>query len=570
MRHWNKLLLIGASFLFVTGALFLLDKPQKEVSTNIQQKYQFKNPYGSSLQFTAGIHYADKDKDSSESRQIKVMIIPHHLLAVNIIASGIKLLKNQTLDNIIILSPDHFNNCDDWICGTDGIFNTAFGDVEVAAEKIAQIKDEISVSHKLFEKEHGINTILPFVANYLPDTKIVPLVLSQKNGWGSHKEEMINTISKILGERDVLVISSDFSHNVTKDQARKQDRQSIEVLKNLSKDRLNNIINDCPTCIAILSGLLDDKYYGFSLIDNKTSFDFSSVDQNVTSYISGYYSQKDYVRITFLGDIMFDRSIRKAAEKNGNEFVFQKISNFLTNNDLVVANLEGPITDNKSININTKRDADNHYVFTFSTSLAQTLSHENIKVVNLGNNHILDFGKSGLLSTQKYLDESGIEYFGAPNGRKSLIKEINDLKIGFISYNHFIGDPKTNKTDIIQEIKKIRPLSDIIVLYAHWGLDYVSMPDENTKNLAHDFVDAGTDIIIGTHPHMIQPSEDYKGKKIYYSLGNFVFDQYFGPNFQTGLGVIAEINIATRKIIFREKKFYMEKNGQTVFADETQ
>lgn len=275
---------------------------------------------------------------------------------------------------------------------------------------------------------------------------------------------------------------------------------------------------------------------------------------------------RNYVRILFVGDIMFDRGIRYYAQKNGgNEFIFDKISSALKNNDLVVANLEGPITDNKSVSAGTVAGSANNYFFTFDPSWAKTLFQENIKLVDLGNNHILNFGRAGLASTKKYLDEAKIGYFGAPDYPKSISAEIRGVKITFISYNEFSDLPEgIEAKSTVEEIQKAKQYSDIIIVFSHWGVEYSLTPTDDMKNLAHKFVDAGADLIVGSHPHVIEPSEIYNGKKIYYSLGNFVFDQYFSNDVRNGLGVVVKIDKTTKQLNFTEQNFYLDSNGQTI------
>ncbi|MFA5777248.1 MAG: CapA family protein [Parcubacteria group bacterium] len=267
------------------------------------------------------------------------------------------------------------------------------------------------------------------------------------------------------------------------------------------------------------------------------------------------------VSVLFVGDLMFDRYIREIAVKRGSDFIFEKISSFLKESDFIVANLEGPITDNKSVSVGTIPGEKGHLSFTFDKSLAETLYKQNIKLVNLGNNHILNFGNSGLLQTENYLKESNIDYFGDPenNEKNYIIKEINGIKIGFVSYNQF-GKSAEGTVD---DIKNIRGKVDIIAIYGHWGKEYEKNPSDNIKNLAHSFIDAGADLIIGSHPHVIQSAEDYKGKKIYYSLGNFIFDQYFSTETQKGLAVRVKINPDNKNLEFQETALFMDKNGQT-------
>ena len=273
------------------------------------------------------------------------------------------------------------------------------------------------------------------------------------------------------------------------------------------------------------------------------------------------------VKILFVGDLLFDRGIRYYADKNGgNDFIFKKISSALAGNDLVVANLEGPITNNKSVSAGTVVGSPDNYFFTFDPSVATTLFKENIKMVDLGNNHILNFGQTGLTATKKYLTEAGVGYFGdSSSDSKSTSTVINGIKVAFVGYNQFSGltDGKEEQATI-DEIKKVRGTSDIVVVFSHWGVEYDSAPTSAMKALAHQFIDAGADVVVGSHSHVIGQVEAYKGKRIYYSLGNFIFDQYFSEEVRNGLGVKVKIDGKTKQLDFSETHFYLDTNGQTV------
>ena len=268
------------------------------------------------------------------------------------------------------------------------------------------------------------------------------------------------------------------------------------------------------------------------------------------------------VKILFVGDMMFDRHIREAVEKYGSgdyNYILGPLKDKLSESDLVVGNLEGPITDHESTSVNTKIGESKNFVFTFDPAVAKVLFDNNIKLVNLGNNHILNQGAKGIEQTKKYLDEAGVGYFGS-DGSSALVKDIGGVKIGFVGYNYSVSG---SEETAIENIKSAKGQSDIVVVCPHWGTEYkTGDPGETVRNLAHRFVDAGADAIIGTHPHVVQSSEEYKGKKIYYSLGNFVFDQYFQKETMEGLGVELMIN-PDRTVEFSELKFEITKRGQT-------
>lgn len=279
-------------------------------------------------------------------------------------------------------------------------------------------------------------------------------------------------------------------------------------------------------------------------------------------------SENSQIQILFAGDMMLDRGVQYYAKKNGgNGFVFSQIHDKLLTYDLVVANLEGPVTNNSSISITAKLESPESFYFTFDPTWAETLSDNNIRLVNLGNNHILNFLGSGLTETKEYLKKAGIDYFGAPDYPKSASIEVKGVKITFINYNEFATYGDIGAKITIEEIKKAKIDSDIVVVYAHWGAEYVQEPPSQIKTLARQFIDAGADLIIGSHPHVIQPIEIYKGKRIYYSLGNFIFDQYFSEQTKNGLGVVLKIDVKKRQLEFEEINFYMQPNSQTVIID---
>ena len=275
------------------------------------------------------------------------------------------------------------------------------------------------------------------------------------------------------------------------------------------------------------------------------------------------------IKILFVGDMMFDRYIREAVEKRGGDYnyVFSEIRDFLAGYDLVVGNLEGPITDKKSVSAGTRMDDKKNFLFTFDPAVAKALAENNIKLVGLGNNHSLNQDADGLEQTKKYLAAAGVSFFGDTGGeeKRYLIKEINGRRFGFANYNYTAENGLARALDDIENIGKN---SDVVIAYPHWGMEYkTGDPGQSIRDLGHKFVDAGADLVVGTHPHVIQASEVYKDKKIYYSLGNFVFDQYFQKETMEGLGI--EVTIGPDLTLeYNEVKFVMNKKGQTAMNKE--
>jgi poly-gamma-glutamate synthesis protein (capsule biosynthesis protein) len=247
--------------------------------------------------------------------------------------------------------------------------------------------------------------------------------------------------------------------------------------------------------------------------------------------------------VLFGGDMMFDRSIRTTIDEKGGDFVFSCIDGTLKSADLVVANLEGPITGNPSKSVGSKIGAPDNFTFTFPTSTAPLLATHHIGIVSLGNNHILNFGTGGVRSTIDALTESGVGYFGQPRlasgeagdplAQRVATTTIHGVALAFINYNEFESASTASLT--IKQIKAARSAGEIPVVYAHWGVEYATTSPQYVQRFAHRFIDAGAAIVIGSHPHVVEQHEVYKGVHIYYSLGNFIFDQYWNDAVRRGL-----------------------------------
>jgi poly-gamma-glutamate synthesis protein (capsule biosynthesis protein) len=239
--------------------------------------------------------------------------------------------------------------------------------------------------------------------------------------------------------------------------------------------------------------------------------------------------------VLFGGDMMFDRSVRTAMRWKGDDFVFSCIASFLQEQDLVVANLEGPITAHVSLSATTTPGHPDNMTFTFPLSTADLLYRHNIRMVNLGNNHIENFGTGGVRSTMAMLTSEQVDHFGDPIAHRVATTDIGDIPLAFINYNEFAGNPAQNASTTISQIRAAHATGYIPVVYTHWGIEYATVSPQYLRDLAYRFVDAGAEFVIGSHPHVVADHELYRGKHIYYSLGNFVFDQYFSPEVSHGL-----------------------------------
>lgn len=243
------------------------------------------------------------------------------------------------------------------------------------------------------------------------------------------------------------------------------------------------------------------------------------------------------VHVLFIGDMMFDRSVRGVMNERGGDFIFSCIKPVLDGADVVVGNLEGPITARSSRSIGTIPGDGDNYIFTFPVATADLLARHNVRMVNLGNNHILNFGSAGVASTTELLTKAGVGYFGDPLRESVAAGRFGGVPLAFVGYNEFdteIGAARAASTTLAH-IAAARADGYVPIVYTHWGQEYATSSSLAQQTLAHRFVDAGAEIVIGSHPHVVQEHEFYKGKYIYYSLGNFIFDQYWNADVSHGL-----------------------------------
>src|SRR3989344_3784486 len=266
--------------------------------------------------------------------------------------------------------------------------------------------------------------------------------------------------------------------------------------------------------------------------------------------------------VIFGGDMLFDRTIREAMEAKGEDFIFSCIDEVLSEADVVVANLEGPITEYPSVSLGSAIRSPENFTFTFPTSVAPLLARHNIRLVNLGNNHILNFGWDGARSTLEHLRPAEVGYFGDPLEKRVAREELNGVMLAFIGYNEFApGGWKESASTTVQEIRTALSEKYTPVVYTHWGDEYSTEPPEQVRALARTFIDAGAAIVVGSHPHVVQRPEMYRGKYIYYSLGNFFFDQYWNDAVRTGL--LLRVSFAPGAASIEEIPVVMERTRQT-------
>ncbi|MBU1874461.1 CapA family protein [bacterium] len=233
--------------------------------------------------------------------------------------------------------------------------------------------------------------------------------------------------------------------------------------------------------------------------------------------------------LTVVGDIMLGSRMNKLLHKFGPEYPFYSVYPILRRSSIVLGNLEGPLAK-----ITKKQER--NYSYRVNPKNARILRRAGFNVVTMANNHILDCGRQGVLETFSALKKHGIRYIGAgeneENAHVPAILQAGKYKIGLLGYywnrrtsarGSKPGSAIDTQEHVANDIHDLRPYVDRVVVTVHWGVPYERYPSEEDREKAHFAVDCGADIVIGHHPHVVQPFEMYKNRPIFYSIGNFAF-----------------------------------------------
>jgi poly-gamma-glutamate synthesis protein (capsule biosynthesis protein) len=238
-------------------------------------------------------------------------------------------------------------------------------------------------------------------------------------------------------------------------------------------------------------------------------------------------------------------------KKYGYGYLFEPTREILKGADLVIANLEAPLTQSEDILMDKK------YILKADPKAAEGIKDASIDVVTLANNHIMDYGEAGLRDTKQALDRYGVLYTGAgenvKEARKPAIYEADGVKIAVLAYSNTFpkvfyakkGSPGTAPgyaKYVRRDVRAARSAADIVIVSFHWSADRLKIPKDYQVSLAHLAIESGAQLVVGHHPHVIQGVEVYKGGLIFYSLGNFIFGFYSSPDTE---GVIAEVEFET-------------------------
>lgn len=531
--------------LILTGCERTFSFFSREQTETGDKKYQYSAPWDKEM-YERFYTRMQRPEDLEAVGRIKGGIVPHHLLAGHIDAAFFDNLTAQDPSTVVLLGPNHFGRGFGSTISTLQDWKTPFGLVETDTKLTKKLVDQnlVVINEEVIKEEHSLYSIIPFISISIPKAKILPLAL-QNNMNDAEMNDFVAGLVEILPKDAVIVSSIDFSHYQTLPVADFHDELSMGVIKSFDYERLSELEIDSTSSLYILMKLME--HYGTQHVAYEQHFNSAILAgapdaKLTTSYYSPYFTNgppetRQVATVLHFGDIMLDRNVKNRIDKYGTDHVLGGLAGdelrFFKGMDIVAANLEGPFAD-------WRRETSKEIAFRFDPALIPVLKKYNFSLFSIANNHTLDMGWDGFEESKQNLSKEGIEFYGHQlrlSREDSLLnKEVGGIKFGFIGIDQTILPHSTE--DIEKLILESEEENDYTIVNVHWGAEYALLKSNVwQQNLAHAMVDAGADVVVGHHPHVIQEIEVYKDRPIFYSLGNFIFDQYFSVPTQQGLGV---------------------------------
>lgn len=405
-------------------------------------------------------------------------------------------------------------------------FETDFGKIEPDFKILDQLK--YKTSYNAFSNENSISFFAPFIKKYFPQARIVPILIKDS---ASNMEDLAAVLSAKLGDDTVVIASSAFSQNMTENVAAFHDELAKDVLENFDVDAVAQLdIDSQPVLIALMKYLEKKEAKKVEIINDATA-------GKIAVFYEGKPIKEDRnLTVMAFGDLMLGRYVRKLMDDNGHDYIFEKIKGyegrFFKGADVVFGNLEGPIKGEgyKSVT---------GMVFGFNEDIAPFLKKSGFNLFSISNNHAVDQGWDGVKTTIEALEGSDLGWCGHPSeadANSVYYGKAGKKKFAFICLQDITY--KLNDEEALNLIKNVRPNVDFLLVSVHWGIEYKHSPNFGLQiSPGRAFVDAGADFVIGHHPHVVESFEAYNGKLIFYSLGNFVFDQYWSKETQEEMGI---------------------------------
>ncbi len=552
--------MLVSSLLVSASGLFLYIRESNDANSDYQTvPLAADSPIGAQYDDISLFLSPIKQVPSGTALKATGLIVPHHLLASPLIAEAFSRLSSNRYQDIVLLSPDHFSAGQTDISVTERDFATVFGKVETDKDLVRQLEKIPGVSAgDFFYREHGLQAILPFIRYYFPESKVIAITFRAETT-RAELDRLIGVLGKGLPANSLIIESTDFSHYLKPEEAAQRDEASIQAIRAGDPDSI--LALDQPANIDSVAALyvqaaLQKSFFAAKpiILEHKNSQAYSLEPiSSSTSYITAVYSQPEKTaesRLIFVGDVMLSRYIGEMmAKRQDYTFPFQQIGPFLTGADMIFGNLESPISSSGA-------STGSLYPFRAEPAVADGLRQAGFTVLSVANNHAFDYGLTAFADTLDNLRKSGLAYTG---GGRDFVEahqgaelEINGTKITILAYTDLLprsweagaekaGFAYLDETQMTKDIRAAKEKSDLVIVSFHWGREYETKSNARQQALAAVAAQAGASLIIGHHPHVRQEIAQVQGVTVAYSLGNFIFDQNFSPETETGLALLVKV-----------------------------
>lgn len=452
--------------------------------------------------------------------RISAIIVPHHDLVKDQRAVLFATVAPRTQHRpIVLISTNHYNVGDANIQTTHAALKTKHGTIP-SNDRLYAIAQNVGVQDApgTFQTEHGVYALLPDIAQYYPGQSALALIIKPE----TPQKDIWNVLDAIKqASPDCLLVSSiDFSHYQPLVHADVHDQLTYRALNTLDADLAYTKaeVGEPQILWATIKWAQADKTTKFVRTNHTNSDELEKqYYEEGTSHMFGWYEQGNKtqsapeVTFTFVGDTMFDRGVKETFGSAYNGLTSQLGDRVLWGTDVVLANLESPITTRQKY-----PETAGIPRFSASPAAAHVLQSLHITHVSTANNHSNDAGQAGQADTKTYLASANVAV--APVNKPIIIHgNKHNLAI-------FTVDRTAGQTITADDIKQTANPDTSVVIYVHWGPEYSETPDKTQVDAAHSWIDAGARMVVGTGTHVIQPAELYKQRPIVYSLGNFIFD----------------------------------------------
>jgi poly-gamma-glutamate synthesis protein (capsule biosynthesis protein) len=513
-----------------------------------------------SLYDDAGVFSTAIDRARSlppSASPISGITVPHHLVAADLIAYAFRLIEGQHYDKVVILSPDHFNRSERPFATTRRDFNTVFGRLATRradAERLLAVRDLVDESD-LFEHEHGIGALLPFLKHALPDTQIVPIAVSihsRRNQW----DRFVRSLFEIVGPTTLVVQSTDFSHYLSFGEAIRRDQQSLNIIAAGTLDdvaRLSQPQNlDSRGSQYIQMRLQREHLHADARVlfnSNQQAYSRLPLAQT-TSYVVEAYSPRAAVRAAmgdlpgskvycFAGDTFFGRRIASALSYPEVAARVSEEMRAVLNGCRLILNLEGVVVARLPSGLPPLRLA------MPKPLVLEWLHALNVEAVGVANNHAMDLGEDAFCAMVGDLQGAGIKVLR--HGDAADLGSFRLLALTDLDNSRKLPGGVITDEDLDRVARSsARPP---LFTFLHWGNEHDPAPTQRARAIADGLRRSAVSLIVGAHPHVASASLEMNGggrQLMAFSLGNFLFDE----SSQRASGSVLEVRIFDQGTFF--------------------